>query len=47
MLGFEPAVHFDGPIDTVVSADIAGELLAVLREALSNVARHRLQPRSR
>jgi signal transduction histidine kinase len=40
VLGFEPAVHLDGPIDTVVSADIARHLLAVMREALSNVARH-------
>jgi signal transduction histidine kinase len=40
VLGFEPAVQFDGPIDTVVSADLAGPLLAVMREALSNVARH-------
>jgi signal transduction histidine kinase len=40
VLGFEPAVQFDGPVDTVVTADIAGQLLAVMREALSNVARH-------
>jgi signal transduction histidine kinase len=40
MLGFKPAVHFDGPIDTLVPENVAGHLLAVLREALSNVARH-------
>ena len=40
VLGFEPAVHFDGPIDTVVVDRMASHLLAVLREALSNVARH-------
>jgi two-component system, NarL family, sensor histidine kinase DevS len=38
-LGFEPHVRFDGLIDTISDA-IAMELLATLREALSNVARH-------
>ncbi len=38
-LGFEPHVRFDGLIDAVSDA-IAAELLATLREALSNVARH-------
>ncbi|HVM67218.1 MAG TPA: PAS domain S-box protein [Acidimicrobiales bacterium] len=38
-LGFDPSVRFAGPVDTV--GDGLGEdLLAVLREALSNVARH-------
>ena len=39
-LGFEPRVLLDGPIDTGVTERIAVELLATLREALSNVARH-------
>jgi signal transduction histidine kinase len=39
-LGFEPRVMLDGPIDTGVDDLVAGELMAVLREALSNVARH-------
>jgi len=39
-LGFEPQSFFDGPVDSGVSDDLAGELLATLREALSNVARH-------
>jgi signal transduction histidine kinase len=39
-LGFEPRVLFDGPLDTAVSAPAAGEMLAVLRESLSNVSRH-------
>jgi signal transduction histidine kinase len=39
-LGFEPRVAFDGPVDTVVSGHVGDELLATLREALSNVARH-------
>ena len=39
-LGFEPRVLLDGPIDSVVPDDVAADLLATLREALSNVARH-------
>jgi two-component system sensor histidine kinase DevS len=38
-LGFEPRVQFDGPIDAIDS-DIAEHLLAVMREALSNVTHH-------
>lgn len=40
VLGFEPVVKFDGPIDTAVHDRLAPNLLAVIREALSNVARH-------
>ena len=39
-LGFEPATHFEGPIDTALDADLAVHLLAVEREALSNVVKH-------
>ena len=39
-LGFEPHVLFDGPIDTVVEGALALDLLASLREAFSNAARH-------
>jgi signal transduction histidine kinase len=39
-LGFEPHLALDGPIDTMVDLEVAGHLLAVLREALSNVVRH-------
>jgi signal transduction histidine kinase len=39
-LGFEPQVTFEGPVDGVVPINVAEQLLAVLREALSNVARH-------
>jgi len=39
-LGFEPAVRFAGAIDRHVEALVAAEVLATLREALSNVARH-------
>ncbi|HUC36997.1 MAG TPA: GAF domain-containing sensor histidine kinase [Acidimicrobiales bacterium] len=39
-LGFEPEVRFSGAIDRGVRSPLATELLSVLREALSNVARH-------
>ncbi|MDQ1514561.1 MAG: hypothetical protein QOE80_391 [Actinomycetota bacterium] len=39
-LGFEPRCFFEGPVDSAVADDVAGDLLATLREALSNVARH-------
>ena len=39
-LGFEPRCFFDGPVDSAVDDELAAELLATLREALSNVARH-------
>ncbi len=39
-LGFEPRVRFDGLVDAGVDADVGEQLLAALREALSNVARH-------
>ena len=39
-LGFLPELDVRGPIDTAVPEDVAAEVLAVLREALSNAARH-------
>jgi signal transduction histidine kinase len=39
-LGFEPAVRFDGPIDAAIPAGPAADVVNVIREALSNVARH-------
>jgi signal transduction histidine kinase len=39
-LGFEPRVLIDGPLDLGLDDAVAGELVATLREALSNVARH-------
>lgn len=39
-LGFDPDVRFAGPIDRLVPDEIGVELLATLREALANVARH-------
>jgi signal transduction histidine kinase len=38
-LGFEPSVRFSGVIDAV-GDDVGEDLLAVVRESLSNVARH-------
>jgi len=40
LLGFTPQVRFEGPIDSIVLPSILDELIAVLREALTNVARH-------
>jgi len=39
-LGFEPRILLDGPVDTGLDEGVGVELLATLREALSNVARH-------
>lgn len=40
LLGFEPSVRFAGPVDTMVSAETADNLIAALREALTNVSKH-------
>jgi signal transduction histidine kinase len=40
VLGFSPALRMTGLLDTLVAGDIADHLLAVLREALTNTARH-------
>ena len=40
ILGFEPTVKFGGPLDARVPDDLRLHVSAVLREALSNVARH-------
>lgn len=42
VLGFTPAVHTTGPVDTAVPDEVRDQLLPVLREAMSNVARHAL-----
>lgn len=39
-LGFAPSVRLDGLLDTAVDDDVGEHLLAVVQEALSNVARH-------
>jgi hypothetical protein len=33
-IGFEPQIHFSGPVDSVVDDDVLEDLVAVLREAL-------------
>jgi signal transduction histidine kinase len=39
-LGYEPTVRMEGPLDSVVPSDVHLDLIATLREALSNVVRH-------
>jgi two-component system, NarL family, sensor histidine kinase DevS len=39
-LGFEPTVRFDGPVDSVATDEMREQVLATLREALSNVTKH-------
>jgi len=39
-LGFEPRIHFDGPVDSAIESALADHLLATLRELLSNVTKH-------
>jgi signal transduction histidine kinase len=40
VLGFAPHLQFDGPVDTMVDEALATEVEAVLRESLTNVAKH-------
>ena len=42
VLGFAPTLRVLGPVDTAVGARVGEQLLAVLREAISNIARHAL-----
>ena len=46
-LGFRPELTLDGPLDTAVPEDVRPDLLAVVQEALSNVARHARASRAR
>ncbi len=39
-LGFEPRVLLDGPVESRIGDELAEEVVATLREALSNVVRH-------
>ncbi|MBP2328757.1 signal transduction histidine kinase [Kibdelosporangium banguiense] len=39
-LGFEPTLSIDGPVDSLVPDDVRPDVLATLRESLSNAARH-------
>lgn len=40
LLGTEPRVQFVGPVDTLVPDDLHADVLAVVREAISNCAKH-------
>lgn len=40
VLGFTPGIAFSGPVEEAASEDITAHLIAVVREALSNIARH-------
>jgi signal transduction histidine kinase len=39
-LGFDPHVRFAGPIDSLADDAAGADLIATLREALANIARH-------
>ena len=40
LLGFDPAVRFAGPVDSLIDQPTADHVVAALREALTNAARH-------
>jgi signal transduction histidine kinase len=40
LLGFEPAVRFTGPVDSMLAPEVTEHLVAALREALTNAAKH-------
>ena len=40
LLGFDVRVIFEGPVDAAISDDVADHVLSIIREALTNVARH-------
>jgi signal transduction histidine kinase len=40
VLGFTPALQFEGPLDSVVDDTLAAEVEATLRQALADVGRH-------
>jgi signal transduction histidine kinase len=40
VLGFSPEITFAGPVDTVFTPDVLEDVQAVLREGLTNVAKH-------
>jgi signal transduction histidine kinase len=37
---FRPSLRLEGPVRTLVSAEVAPDLMAVLSESLSNASRH-------
>jgi signal transduction histidine kinase len=40
VLGLTPRVRLDGPVDTAIDGELAEELVPVLRETLTNIAKH-------
>jgi signal transduction histidine kinase len=40
LLGFSPEVTFHGPVDILSDPDLTGDVAAVVREGLTNIARH-------
>lgn len=44
-LGFDPTVRLEGPLDSVVPPEVQLDLIATLREVLSNVVRHSMAHR--
>ncbi len=40
VVGFEVRVSFDGPVDTAISDSVSEHLLAVIREAVTNIGKH-------
>lgn len=40
LLRAAPQVRFDGPVDSVIPENVTRDIIAVVREALTNVARH-------
>lgn len=40
VLGFTPALRLEGPVESVINDEIRVEMVASMREALGNVARH-------
>jgi signal transduction histidine kinase len=40
LLGFEPSVRFVGPVDSMLSTTVTDHVVAALREALTNAAKH-------
>lgn len=40
LLGFEPAVRFVGPVDSMIDVALGDQIVAALRETLTNAAKH-------
>lgn len=40
LLGFEPAIRFVGPVDSLIPPAMADHIVAAMREALTNAAKH-------